>query len=113
MEVKEVYHRVRACGKWCYDVGIEKDPEGFPGGLVVKSPPANAGDTGLIPDPGRSHMPQHSEACAPQLLSWCCRAHVLQLLKPTCLEPMLCNKRSHCNEKPVHHHWSVAPALQN
>ena len=30
---------------------------GFPGGAVVKSLPANAGDTGLIPGPGRSHMP--------------------------------------------------------
>ena len=26
-----------------------------------------------------------------------------QLLKPTCLEPVLRNKRSHRNEKPVHH----------
>ena len=31
---------------------------GFPGGSVVKNLPANAGDTGSIPDPGRSHMPQ-------------------------------------------------------
>ena len=30
----------------------------FPGGAVVKNPPANAGDTGLIPGPGRSHMPR-------------------------------------------------------
>ena len=30
---------------------------GFSGGSVVKNPPANAGDTGLIPDPGRSQMP--------------------------------------------------------
>ena len=29
----------------------------FPGGAVVKNPPANAGDTGLSPGPGRSHMP--------------------------------------------------------
>ena len=29
-------------------------------------------------------------------------AHVPQLLKPACLEPMLRNKRSHCNEKPAH-----------
>ena len=29
----------------------------FPGGAVVKNPPANAGDTGSSPDPGRSHMP--------------------------------------------------------
>ena len=27
-----------------------------PGDTVVKNPPANAGDTGLIPGPGRSHM---------------------------------------------------------
>ena len=30
---------------------------GFPGGAVVENPPANAGDPGLIPDPGGSHMP--------------------------------------------------------
>ena len=29
---------------------------GFPGGTVIKNPPANAGDTGLSPGPGRSHM---------------------------------------------------------
>ena len=28
----------------------------FPGGPVVKNPPANAGDTGSIPGLGRSHM---------------------------------------------------------
>ena len=27
---------------------------GFPGGSVVKNPPANAGDVGLIPGSGRS-----------------------------------------------------------
>ncbi|XP_061066516.1 NFU1 iron-sulfur cluster scaffold homolog, mitochondrial isoform X2 [Eubalaena glacialis] len=30
---------------------------GFPGGAVFKNPPATAGDTGLIPGLGRSHMP--------------------------------------------------------
>ena len=30
--------------------------QGFPGGTVVKNPPANAGDTGLSPGSGRSHM---------------------------------------------------------
>ena len=29
----------------------------FPGGAGVKNPPANAGDTGSSPGPGRSHMP--------------------------------------------------------
>ena len=32
-------------------------PWDFPGGTVVKNPPANAGDMGSIPDPGRSHVP--------------------------------------------------------
>ena len=31
---------------------------GLHGGAVVKNPPANAGDMGLSPGPGRSHMPQ-------------------------------------------------------
>ena len=30
----------------------------FPGDPVVKNLPANRGDTGSIPGPGRSHMPQ-------------------------------------------------------
>ena len=30
----------------------------FPGGTVVKNPPANAGDTGSSPGPGRPHMSQ-------------------------------------------------------
>ena len=29
---------------------------GFPGGAVVKNPPANAGFTGSSPGPGRPHM---------------------------------------------------------
>ena len=30
--------------------------QGFSGGSLVKNPPANAVDTGLIPGPGRSYM---------------------------------------------------------
>ena len=30
----------------------------FPGGAVVKNPPANAGDTGSSSGPGRFHMPR-------------------------------------------------------
>ena len=38
---------------------IQKDIwGGFPGGAVVKNPPANAGDMGSSPGPGRSHMPR-------------------------------------------------------
>ena len=39
---------------WVKD--ILKDQMDFPGGTVVKNPPANAGDTGSTPGPGRSHM---------------------------------------------------------
>ena len=36
----------------------EKENRDFPGGAEVKNPPANAGDMGSSPGPGRSHMPQ-------------------------------------------------------
>ena len=35
-----------------------KTSDGFPGGPVVENLPANAGDMGSIPDPGRCHMLQ-------------------------------------------------------
>ena len=37
---------------------VKKYLQGFPGGAVVENLPANAGDTGLSPGLGRSHMPQ-------------------------------------------------------
>ena len=37
---------------------LKTNPQDFPSGAVVKSPPANAGDTGSIPGLGRSHMPR-------------------------------------------------------
>ena len=37
---------------------IKKIKQGFSGGSMVKSLVANTGDTGLIPDPERSHMPR-------------------------------------------------------
>ena len=46
--------------------------------------PANAGDMGSIPGPGRSHMPQSNKARVPQLLSLCSRAREPQLPKPKC-----------------------------
>ena len=61
------------CQEWILD---------FPGGAVVKYSPANAEDMGSVLGLGRSPMPQ--------------------LLKPTGLEPMLHNKRSHRNGKPAH-----------
>ena len=37
---------------------LKLDYMDIPGGAVVKNPPANAGNTGSSPGPGRSHMPQ-------------------------------------------------------
>ena len=82
----------------------------FPGGAVVKNPPANAGDMGSSPGQGRSHMLLSNKATAPQLLSLRSRACNPQPLSPraTTTEvhvPRACalgNKRSHCSEKPVH-----------
>ncbi|KAJ8778853.1 hypothetical protein J1605_013087 [Eschrichtius robustus] len=42
---------------------------GFPGGAVVESLLASAGDTGSSPGLGRSHMPQSGWPREPQLLS--------------------------------------------
>ena len=39
---------------------LKSSPRNFPGGAVVKNPPANAGDMGLSHGPGRSHMPQNN-----------------------------------------------------
>lgn len=64
------------------------------------SPPASAGDTGSAPGPGIPHVPQGSSTRAPQLL------------KPTHLEPMLCDKRSPCNEKPAHGKEEQLPFTQ-
>ena len=56
----------------------------LPGGPVVKNLPANAGETGSTPGPGRFHMPKGNEAYEPQPLS------------PRALEP-----RAPRQEKPL------------
>ena len=48
---------------------LQKPNEEFPGGSVVKNPPANAGHMGLITSPGRSCISQSNEAHVPRLLS--------------------------------------------
>ena len=40
---------------------IKSKGRGFPGGAMIKNPPANVGDTGSTPDLGRSHMPQNQK----------------------------------------------------
>ena len=48
---------------------VLRSNSGFPGGAVVESLPANAGDMGSSPGLGRSHMPRSGWAREPQLLS--------------------------------------------
>ena len=70
---------------------------GFPTGPVVKNLPCNAGDIGLNPGPGISHLPQSNSA---QLLSLHPGVLEPQVLKP--VDPKLHHERSHGPErKPV------------
>ena len=52
--------KVRGWKKIFHANGNQKKAGDFPGGAVDKSPPANAGDMGLIPGPGRSYMPRNN-----------------------------------------------------
>ena len=66
----------------------------FSGGTVGKNLPAKGGNTGSIPGLGRFHMTWSNHACVPQLLSPNSRVQELQLLKPTCVKPLLCNEKA-------------------
>ena len=89
---------------------IKANQGNFPGGTVVESPPANAGDTRLRPGPGRSHMLRSNYAHAPQLLSLCSRACKPQLLSPSATttearvpRARARQRRGYRNEKLAHH----------
>ena len=55
----------------------------FPCGPAIKNPPANEGDTGSI-DPWSRKIPHDTEQLS---------------LGTAATEPVLCNKKRHCNEK--------------
>jgi len=72
----------------------------FPGGPEVKNPPANSGSQiqSLLQEDPTCHSaakPVYHSYCASAPEPVTTEAHVP-------LEPILCNKRSHRNEKPVH-----------
>ena len=52
-----------------FEESLKTYAKGFPGGAVVESLPANAGDMGSSPGLGGSHMPWSNWAREPQLLS--------------------------------------------
>ena len=104
-----------------YTHGIKSHLSGdFSGGKVVKNQPANAGDMGLSPGPGRSHMPQSNLARAPQLLSLRYTAREPQLLSPHATTTEARTPKAHApqHKKPLQ--WEAltlkqraAPALRN
>ena len=49
-----------------YGLHLKLEPQEFSGGPVVKNPPCNAGDAGLIPD-GRTKIPHGTEQLSQQL----------------------------------------------
>ena len=69
---------------------------------MVENPPANAGDTGSIPGPGRSHMPWSNRAHVPQLLSLRSRASAPQPpnLRAATTEARVPRARALQQEKP-------------
>ena len=82
---------------------------GLPWCAVVENPPANAGDMGSIPGPeyptchGATKPVRHNYwACALEPTIHNYWARVPQLLKPTRLERVLHNERSHRNDEPAH-----------
>ena len=75
-------------GHCSWELRLDKHGTGFPGGLVDKNPPANAGDAGLVPGPRGSHLLRGKQD----------RVHSYG--SPCALEPALRNKRRRHGEKP-------------
>ena len=75
----------------CHLSSLFKKDAGLSGGPVIRNLPANAGNMGSIPGPGRFHMLQ--VATEPK----CAKTVELMHLQ------LRLHKRSHHNEKPMHH----------
>ena len=76
---------------------IKMSKRDVPGGPVVKYLPVNAGDTSLILGPGTKNT----------YAGWQLRLCTTST-EPMHLEPVLHDKRSHCNEKPAYPNSRVA-----
>ena len=83
---------------------LKRKAEGLPWWLTGKESTYQSRRHGF--DPWSRKIPH---APVPQLFSLCSRTWELQLLSPCTLGPVLCNKRTHWNEKPVPHSERVAP----
>ena len=98
----------------------KRTKRGFPGGAVLKNPPANAGGTGSIPGLGRSHTPRSNKALAPQLLSLHSRVRKPQLLSPRATTAEARAPRAHAPQQEKPPQWEahapqrrVAPTRRN
>ena len=81
---------------------LKKVEQGFPVDSVVKNPPWS----GKIPH-GAEQLSPYATAIKPVFSS-----PGAVTTKTLCaLEPVLCNKRSHCNRKPAHKNWRIAPTI--
>ena len=88
-ETQSVVHRPAVfISHWSLELVRHEELRDFPGGAVNRNPPQVQS---LVWEDFTKPVSRNY---------W---AHVLQLPKPAQLEPVLCTKRSHSDEKPVHH----------
>ena len=103
---------VKDRGVWSATIcGVTKSQTGLSnwtittGGSVVKKPPANAVNMGLIPDLGGSHLPRDNQAHTSQLLSLGSRAWELRLQMPV-------HPRAHTPQKEKPLQWTPRTATR-
>ena len=95
----------RSCWYW-YLVALRSWKVSFPGGSVVKNPPANSRDAGSIPDLGGSHVPWSSK---PVRLNY--RACALELGAATYWGPHVL--WTHTSQEEISSPWETrAPQLE-
>ena len=92
-----IEHKRKQCnGSLCLEKAVDKPPSPSPIDLPMQETQVQFP---VWEDP------TWPKAAKPMCHSyWACalRAGAPQLLSPQALEPVLCNKRGHCNEKPMH-----------
>ena len=78
---------------------VKNQPEGFPGGPMVKNLPANARDEGSISGSGTT-IPNAVEQLS--LCATTTESMNHNYRSPHALEPVFHNQRSHSKEQPMH-----------
>ena len=88
--------------QWMSNIHLPSRIQGFPGSSVVKNPPANAGDAGLIPGLGRSlekEMATHSIILAWEI-PWTEEAGGLRSMQLLRVRHDLVTKQQHTQVRP-------------